>query len=165
MNYYYLYKQYKLKYIELKNQIGGSKFIIKSKDFDNKSNLPEKFTCSGEKKQPNLFWENPPNNTKSFVLILDDPDAPNGTFTHLIAINISNNKNSLDGHTEFAKNSMNNNKYIPPCPLSGKHRYIFKLYALDKEIKLDSDMDKAQVLKKIKNNIIEETKLLTYFEK
>jgi len=94
-----------------------------------------KFTCDGQNINPPLQFIDVPHEAKSLVLIVDDPDAPNGTFTHWVLYNIdpkttfidqnSKPKACMEGMTGFG-----NTAYGGPCPASGKHRYFFKLYAL-----------------------------------
>jgi len=106
------------------------------------STLPAGYTCTGEYQTPGVSWENAPNDTKSFVLILEDPDAPQGTFTHWLVYNIPPQVHSIDpaqpdGKTlsdgaQVGTNTAGSRGYYPPCPPPGKtHRYIFRVYAVD----------------------------------
>ncbi|WAC05585.1 MAG: YbhB/YbcL family Raf kinase inhibitor-like protein [Methanoregula sp.] len=109
--------------------------------------LPEAYTCIGASESPAVSWDNPPQRTKSFVLILDDPDTPAGTFTHWLVYNIPPQIRQIDRGQPNAKvlangarsgdNSAGNRGYFPPCPPPGPaHRYVFTLYALDNEISM-----------------------------
>jgi len=111
------------------------------------STLPDVFTCKGTSESPELSWENVPQKTKSLILILDDPDAPQGTFTHWILYNIPANVRQIDRAQPNAKvlangaqqgtSSAGSRGYYPPCPPIGPaHRYIFSLYALDYEVSM-----------------------------
>ena len=110
-----------------------------SKNFNEGEAFPEKFTCDGEKTAPNLSWSDFPAETKSFALIMEDPDAPSGTFVHWLMINIPAAISELpEGITSLAeatmiKNSSGQSDYVPPCPPTGAHRYIFKIFALKTE--------------------------------
>lgn len=107
--------------------------------------LPDRYTCKGASESPGISWDGIPEGTKSLVMILDDPDAPSGTFTHWILYNIPPQKGSLDSAQSNAKvlengaqqgdTSAGSRGYFPPCPPIGTtHRYIFRLYAVDMEI-------------------------------
>jgi Raf kinase inhibitor-like YbhB/YbcL family protein len=112
----------------------GSHFKLYSKAFNHAETIPKKYTGDGEDVNPPLKWENPPDNTKSFALIVEDPDAPHGTFTHWLVKDIDKNtteikENSVPG-TEVT-NSWKVKQWKGPKPPSGTHRYFFKLYALN----------------------------------
>ncbi|MBP7796511.1 MAG: YbhB/YbcL family Raf kinase inhibitor-like protein [Elusimicrobiales bacterium] len=120
------------------------KFTLVSDDFENGKLIPAEFSCDGKNIPPSLRWSNVPEGTKSFVLTVKDPDAPFGTFTHWIVINIPQNireikKDEINsfGYTQL-KNDFGNIGYGGPCPPSGTHRYVFTLYAIDIE-KLDAN--------------------------
>ena len=114
---------------------------IWSPAFEHNGFIPEKYTCDGENINPPLFIEDVPQKAKSLVLIVDDPDAPLGTFTHWVLFNIPPETfeikegevpaNALQGLNDFG-----NLNYGGPCPPSGVHRYFFNLYALDEVLKL-----------------------------
>ena len=105
--------------------------------------IPKKYTCDGEDISPFLEWQNPPKDTKSFVIIMDDPDAPMGTFVHWVVANIPANTTSLtnilpEGSVE-GQNSINRIGWTAPCPPSGMafkisteaRFFILFLYLLD----------------------------------
>ena len=107
--------------------------------------LPDSNTCKGASQSPGISWDGIPSGTKSLVLILDDPDAPAGTFTHWIVYNFPPQKGSLAPAQPNAKvlsngaqqgdTSAGSRGYYPPCPPIGTtHRYIFRLYAVDMDI-------------------------------
>ncbi len=139
---------------------------LNSADFENGGELPKEFTCQGEGISPSLSWSEIPEGTKSLTLSLTDPDAPGGNFIHWQIINIPLTVTSINqGETvgEELANSAGSPGYYPPCPPSGKHRYIFTLYALntDKIDQLkDMDFDSS-----IKPYIIEKSELLGYYQK
>ncbi len=111
---------------------------LMSNDFEHESMIPSIFTCDGKDISPHLAWEDVPEGTKSFALIVDDPDAPMGTWVHWLMCNISFEKreitqNSVPSGALQVKNDFGKVDYGGPCPPSGVHRYFFKLYALDVE--------------------------------
>lgn len=110
-----------------------SDFVLKSDNFKYGDVLSKKFTPYGKDYNPELHWSGVPKDTRSFALIIDDPDAPNGVFTHWVVKNIpgdvrSIKMNSIPG--EEVKNSWGFTKYKGPQPPNGQHRYYFKLYAI-----------------------------------
>jgi Raf kinase inhibitor-like YbhB/YbcL family protein/uncharacterized protein (TIGR00297 family) len=127
-----------------------SKVIITSPAFAQGLPIPEKYTCSGENRSPELIWSDIPPATKSIALIMDDPDAPLGTFTHWVIYNLPPQSKGLQENTQEGKisgggiqglNSARKNGYMGPCPPSGKpHRYFFKIYATDLEPNLPENL-------------------------
>jgi Raf kinase inhibitor-like YbhB/YbcL family protein len=109
---------------------------ISSKDFKPEGMIPSQFTCDGKDISPHLVWEDVPEGTKSFALIVDDPDAPMGTWVHWLVCNISPNLREIPSGTVPSgavqvKNDFGRLNYGGPCPPRGIHRYFFKLYALN----------------------------------
>lgn len=107
-----------------------------SSDFADGEELPEKFTCVGEGISPNLSWSELPAEAKSLALSLIDPDAPSGNFIHWLVINIPISASSIKSNEKIGDelpNTTGETSFVPPCPPSGKHRYIFTIYALDIE--------------------------------
>ena len=108
-------------------------FIIKSDDFTDGSRLQKRFTPLGQDVNPSLKWENPPEGTKSFALICEDPDCPIGLFTHWAVKNIHKDKREIGNGEKVGyeiRNSWGLKRYKGPRPPSGTHRYYFRLYAL-----------------------------------
>jgi len=141
---------------------------ISSPVFENNENIPDKYTCKGEDINPPLTIENIPENTKSLVLIIDDPDAPIGIWVHWIVYNMPANtariaENSAPGIQ--GRNSWGRNEYGGPCPPSGTHRYFFKLYALDTELDLGEEATKQVVEGAMTGHILEKTELIGLFSK
>jgi len=134
--------------------------------------IPVKYSCDGEDISPPLVWGPPPEGTKSQALIMDDPDAPVGTWDHWILFNIPANTygleealpitgiNQASDFISVAKNSWGRNDYGGPCPPGGTHRYFFKLYALDTTLNLDEKADKKQVLSAMDGHILAESELM-----
>ncbi|HEX8038175.1 MAG TPA: YbhB/YbcL family Raf kinase inhibitor-like protein [Chryseosolibacter sp.] len=129
---------------------------VSSTAFSHGGLIPPEHTCDGAGKNPPLDIEGIPGAAKSLVLIIDDPDAPNGTFDHWIVWNIPPQRSIQAGSApgEVGRNSMGQNRYTGPCPPTGTHRYFFKVYALDTQLKLDKSADKAKVEHAMKNHIL-----------
>lgn len=115
-----------------------STFALTSEAFASGQAIPFQFTCDGDNRPPPLTWSEPPEGTRSFALIVDDPDAPGGTFRHWAAYDIPANARSVSSSSKQATNDFGKAGYGGPCPPKGhgKHRYQFKLLALDVD-KLD----------------------------
>jgi hypothetical protein len=124
--------------------------IVKSSAFENNKLIPSKYSCDGEEISPPITVEGIPPQTKTVALILDDPDAPRGTFDHWIVWNIPPTgkiaENSVPGTQGL--NSASQQTYIGMCPPSGTHRYFFKVYALDTKLDLKANSTKKKDLEK-----------------
>jgi hypothetical protein len=143
---------------------------IKSNAFENNGNIPVKYSCRGDAINPQLSFLNVPENAKSLVLIVDDPDAPMGTFTHWVLFNIDPKiteikENSVPTGSLSGLNSANGIKFVGPCPPSGTHRYFFKLFALSSALSLASGVGVSEVEKALKNHVIEEAELIGLYQK
>jgi Raf kinase inhibitor-like YbhB/YbcL family protein len=140
---------------------------INSDSFTPGGKIPIEYTCDSVNISPPLGWSDIPSDTKSFVLICDDPDAPSGIWSHWIIFNIPKEKTNLsqdiakigalgDG-TVQGINDFGNVGYGGPCPPPGKpHRYFFKLYALDTVLALGENATRDDILRAIKVHIIAE---------
>jgi len=138
---------------------------ITSSAFDHEGEIPSKYTCDNENVNPPLDIGQVPEDAESLALIVDDPDAPAGTWVHWLMWNIdpaqtriienSVPKGITEGTTSFGEQG-----YGGPCPPSGSHRYFFKLYALDTKLDLKPDADKAALESAMKGHIIEQTELM-----
>ncbi len=137
--------------------------------------IPRKYTCDGDDISPPLRWDKVPDKTKSFALICDDPDAPMGTWVHWVYYNIPknirnlpegivSNENPYIGGTQ-GLNDFKRIGYGGPCPPGGKHRYFFRLYALDDVLDLPAGLTKAQLLKRIETHIIETAVLMGIYSR
>lgn len=125
-------------------------FKLQSTAFQDNQLIPVKYTCDGANISPPLYWQNVPNNTKSFILIMDDPDAPHGTWDHWIIYNLPRESSELPEGiktsalpipAQLTYNSWHHKSYGGPCPPYGeKHHYYFKLYALKSFIGHDQDI-------------------------
>lgn len=151
-------------------------FQINSDVFSNNGMIPKKFSGQGDDVSPPLAWSGEPNGTKSFALIMDDPDAPIGTFVHWVLYdlpptvrslpeNVERSKTPLDGARQ-GRNSFLKIGYGGPMPPTQKpHRYFFKLYALDTMPDLKSGADKKDLLKVMEGHILGETQLMGIYQK
>lgn len=136
---------------------------IESRAFGNGENIPSKYTCDGENISPQLNWTCSVEKVKTFLLFVEDPDAPGGNFTHWIVYNIPSKINYLMENSTPTKNIpdeilMGTNDfgrigYGGPCPPSGSHRYYFRIYGLDTAIHLDSGATKKEIMKKMEGHI------------
>ena len=143
---------------------------LTSPAFDSNQLIPSQYTCDGEDISPPLHWDEPPEATRSFALICDDPDAPGKTWVHWIVYNLPNSTRSLPenvsptssplSESEQGTNDFKQVKYGGPCPPSGTHRYFFKLYALDSNLELESGATKAQVEAAMKGHILAMAQLM-----
>jgi len=150
--------------------IKQSSMQITSSAFKNNGNIPSKFSCQGEGINPQLSFIDVPKKAKSLVLIMDDPDAPIGTFVHWVIYNISPvtteiKENSFPNDANFGKNGMGKTSYVAACPPSGTHRYFFKLYALDTILNFVSIPDKKSVENALQEHILEKGQLIGLYKK
>ena len=143
---------------------------IVSSTFDNNQNIPSKYTCDGENINPPLTFSVIPNNAKSLVLIVDDPDAPGGVWTHWILFNISPaiqniTENSVPPEAIQGITSFGSNRYGGPCPPFGTHHYFFKLFALDTKLNLTDKTDSENLQEAMKGHVIEQTQLVGIYSR
>jgi Raf kinase inhibitor-like YbhB/YbcL family protein len=158
--------------------VGGAAmaFELKSAAFEPNGKIASKYSCQGEDVSPQLNWQEPPQGTKSFALICDDPDAPFGDWVHWVIYNIPSNSIELrealsvdqvlpDGSIQGV-NGFGKIGYGGPCPPPGKpHRYFFKLYALDTDLSLAGKVTKAALLKAIEKHILAQTELMGTYQR
>ncbi|MAE42683.1 YbhB/YbcL family Raf kinase inhibitor-like protein [Candidatus Woesearchaeota archaeon] len=137
--------------------------------FEHNKEMPSEYTCDGSNINPELNIEDVPENAKSLALIMDDPDAPMGTWIHWVVWNIptetktiakGNEPEGVQGTTSFGDKG-----YGGPCPPSGTHRYFFKLYALDTTLDLPEGSKKEDLLKAMEGYIIEKTELVGLYKR
>lgn len=135
--------------------------------------IPGKYTCKGENISPALAWGEPPVGTQSFALIMEDPDAPGNTWVHWLLFNIPASSRglpeaiasdatlpdgSMSGNSSFGKPG-----YDGPCPPSGTHHYVFKLYALDEMLAISAGADKGELEKAMVGHILAQGELTGIF--
>jgi hypothetical protein len=144
-----------------------SKLKIESNAFSYNKSIPSKYTCEGESINPELTINELPENTKSLAIIVEDPDAPNGTFDHWVVWNIKPAKQISENMHEGTqgKNGKQQLGYTGPCPPSGKHRYFFKIYALDDFLSLAGGADKKALLHAMHDHIIAAGEIMGTCEK
>jgi hypothetical protein len=143
------------------------KLIITSPAFENNSFIPSKYTCDGANVNPALKIEGMPEGTQSLTLIVDDPDAPTGTWDHWIVCDIppierieENSVPGTEGLNDFRKHS-----YGGPCPPSGTHRYFFKVYALDTKLALHPNSRKKDVEKAMEGHILAKGEIIGLYKR
>ena len=133
------------------NEIVEPYLTLSSPAFMEGQHIPEKYTCDGENISPQLEFGNLPAGTQSLALIVDDPDAPNGTWTHWLIWNMQPLHTLMENEAPGTqgKNDFGNNNYGGPCPPNGTHRYYFRLYALSQKLNLPEGASKEELLKAI----------------
>jgi len=140
-------------------------FTLTSPAFAEGETIPAKFTADGANVSPPLRIGDPPAGTISFALIMDDPDAPMGTWVHWVAWNIPASSEEIPEATTPAgtvegRNSWRRAGYGGPSPPSGTHRYFFKLYALDTTLDLPATTEKAGLLHAIEGHVLAKAQLM-----
>lgn len=141
--------------------------IITSSAFENNGLIPSKFTCDGNDVNPPLKIEGVPEETQSLVLIVDDPDAPMGTWDHWIVWNIPPTEEIEEDSVPGVEglNDFNKHSYGGPCPPSGIHRYFFKAYALDTKLDLDPNSRKEDVERALEEHILSRGELIGLYRR
>lgn len=149
---------------------------VSSPAFQEGDRIPSKYTCQGQDISPALAWSEPPAGTQSFALVMDDPDAPGGVFTHWVIFNISSDSRelseavlaqaelptgALQGKSDFGRIG-----YGGPCPPPGRpHRYRFTLYALGQALGLKAGASKKQVLDAMQGHILAQGQLTGTYQR
>jgi len=149
---------------------------LSSSAFKEGDKIPVKYTCVGQDVSPPLEWSQPPSGTQTFALILDDPDAPGGVFTHWVIFNISSDNLRLpeaiptqaqlpDGASQ-GKNDFGRVGYGGPCPPPGRpHRYQFTLYAVDQSLDLRAGVSKKQLLSAMEGHVLAQGQLTGTYQR
>ena len=152
---------------------------LSSPSFENQGNVPQKFTCDGEDISPALEWSGAPEGSKTFVLIVDDPDAPDPanprmTWVHWVLYNIPAAVNSLPEGVEDnnlpegtlqGRNDWNKTGYGGPCPPIGQHRYFHKLYALDTVLPDLGQPTKEKLEKAMDGHVLSQAELIGLYQR
>jgi Raf kinase inhibitor-like YbhB/YbcL family protein len=150
---------------------------ITSSAFENGASIPARYTCEGEDVSPPLSWQGVPEEAVALALVVDDPDAGSGTFTHWVVYNLPIIPQGLDegvsldvslseglreGFNDFGRQG-----YGGPCPPKGDgiHRYIFRLFALKQVLEFSGRVTRGQLMDAIEKIVIEEAILLGYYER
>ncbi|HJQ48489.1 MAG TPA: YbhB/YbcL family Raf kinase inhibitor-like protein [Amycolatopsis sp.] len=143
---------------------------ITSPAFEHGGRIPDRHTRLGEASSPPLHWSAPPAGTQSFALICDDPDAPlHYGFTHWVVYNIPGNVTALeegeDQKYTTGRHGFGEQGYFPPGPPPGHgtHFYFFHLYALDAQLDLEPALDRATVLRRIDDHVIQQARIVGTF--
>ena len=157
---------------------GGKQSMLHltSSAFEPEGNIPQEFTCDGRNISPELSWRGAPAETKSFALVVHDPDAPvAGGFTHWLVYNIPAkvdhlpehvpNQDAVPGGGVQAKNDGGKYGYMGPCPPSGTHRYYFRLYALDTNLDGAAGSSKTALEKAIEGHVVAQAELLGRYKR
>lgn len=152
---------------------------LTSSAFTAGGSIPARFTCEGEDVSPPLHWSGAPDGTRSFALIVDDPDAPDPkapkmTYVHWLLYDIPASAhelpegvqpNALPKGTHAGRNDFKRPAYGGPCPPIGRHRYFFKLYALDTMLNDLGEPTKAKLESAMKGHVLAQTELMGTYEK
>lgn len=148
----------------------ATSFRILSPAFESDAPIPSRYTCDGENVSPELRWSGAPEGTKSFALVMDDPDAPRKTFVHWVVYNIPADRDFLPADIDISSafsgagpapaegaNDFGRSGYGGPCPpADNEHQYVFRLYALDTIIDLAAGATKSQLTGRIEGHILDE---------
>jgi Raf kinase inhibitor-like YbhB/YbcL family protein len=143
---------------------------VSSSVFEEGDMIPARYTCRGEDVSPPVAWSGVPAGTRSLVLIMDDPDAPVGVFSHWVIFNIAADspglpeavpaQAQLPGGALQGRNDFGRVGYGGPCPPPGRpHRYQFTVYALDSSLELEAGASKGQVLGAVQGHILAQGRL------
>jgi Raf kinase inhibitor-like YbhB/YbcL family protein len=149
---------------------GGRTMQITSTAIPSGGAIPRQYTCDGNDLSPPLEWGEPPEGTRSFALVAEDPDAPSGMFVHWVLFNLPAETRTLHegvpsdarlaNGARHGRNGWGNQGYGGPCPPGGTHRYYFRLYALDAMLDLPAGATRAQLMKAMEGHILAETDLM-----
>jgi hypothetical protein len=159
-----------------KGRNAGAAVTLTSPAFAPGGDIPEQYTCKGADSSPALEWRGTPAHVSGFALIADDPDAPQGTWTHWIAWNLPPSAHAvpagvpkraqLDDGTKQGRNDFHNIGYNGPCPPPGKaHRYFFRLYALNGTSDLPPGASRADVDAAIAGHIVAQAEYMGTFHR
>lgn len=147
---------------------------LTSPAFAHNTLIPAQYTCDGEDISPPLHWHHVPSGALSLTLIMDDPDAPRGTWVHWVIYDIpaasSGLPESVSPTEAFSGGTQGTNSwprlgYGGPCPPSGAHRYFFKLYALDTRLNLPPGATKSDVLHAMSGHVLDEAVLVGLYQR
>jgi len=158
-----------------KDESRNAKMKVTSTAFKEGGLIPSKFTCDGDNLSHELSWSGAPDNTKSFAIVCDDPDAPSGDWVHWVIYNIppdvrefpenTPRDKTLDNGAKQGKNDFGKTGYDGPCPQGGTHRYYFKVYALDIMPDSDPGLTRDELKQVMQNHILDQMTLLGKYHK
>jgi Raf kinase inhibitor-like YbhB/YbcL family protein len=150
-------------------QIKKTSLKVTSSAFAPNGAIPADHTCDGAQTSPPLAWSNVPKNARAIAILVEDPDAPNGAFTHWLVTGIAPATTSLAAGAKLpegamvAKNGKGDTAYVGPCPPDGRHRYFFHVYALDTTI--PGPATKEDFLSSINGHVLAEGQLIGTYRK
>jgi len=150
--------------------VGTRTFRVSSESFEKDGEIPASHTCDGEDSSPSLDWAEPPQGIKSYVLIVDDPDAPKRTWVHWVVMDLPPGivklpaGGPLPAGAIVGKNDFGKEAWGGPCPPSGRHHYHFKVYGLDTKIGKPG-ATKADVIAAMKDHILARGELVGTYQK
>jgi Raf kinase inhibitor-like YbhB/YbcL family protein len=152
---------------------GGARITVTSPAFTEGTRIPVDYTCDGTDVMPDLVLSSPPENTKSLVVYVEDPDASGGSFTHMVAFNLSPDLRKIPSAPDlaaageaarFGVNDLGGVRYQGPCPPKGEvHRYSFRVFALDTMLKLPEGAPRSNVDAAMDAHILGEGALTGHF--
>jgi len=139
--------------------------ILESEAFADGGAIPARYTCDGDDVSPPLSWRDAPAGTATFALVVDDPDAPAGTWVHWVLFDVPASESAIhEGATPRSaregKNSWGRSGYGGPCPPSGTHRYFFKLYAVDRALGVAPGITEAELARALQGHVLAEAVLM-----
>jgi Raf kinase inhibitor-like YbhB/YbcL family protein len=151
-------------------------FTVSSKDFGEDAKIPVEHTCDGADRSPSLAWTGAPNESKAFAIVMEDPDASKGTFTHWVVWNVPAGARALDSGvpvkaklgdgTIQGKNDFARVGYAGPCPPKGPaHRYVFRVFALEAPLEIDEDAPPDDVIAAAKKKSVADAKLTGTYQR
>ncbi|MGH3072806.1 MAG: YbhB/YbcL family Raf kinase inhibitor-like protein [Gaiellaceae bacterium] len=145
-------------------------FTLRSDAFEHGQPIPSQYSCDGQDRSPPLSWSEPPEETRSLALIVDDPDAPSGTFTHWLAWGIDPAAGGLgegDRPQREGQNDFGTSGYGGPCPPPGHglHHYSFRLAALDSELDLAAGTGKQELEQALAGHVLTVAELIGTYER
>ena len=155
-------------------EVDMSKLTILSPAFENQAPIPTKHTCEGEDVSPALAWEGLPKGTKSLALVVDDPDARAATWVHWVLYDLPPTATGLRAGVRLAdlpagtregQNDWGRVGWRGPCPPSGRHRYLFKLYALDTALGDRGALTKAELESALRGHVLARAELVGTYQK
>ncbi|WP_287372626.1 YbhB/YbcL family Raf kinase inhibitor-like protein [Prosthecochloris sp.] len=141
----------------------GDDFSMTSPEFGHNEKIPSMFTCDGGNVSPPLAFHAIPEDAKCLALIMDDPDAPLGTWDHwLLVMPVGQGivENGMPANAVLGKNSWGRSEYGGPCPPDGTHRYVFRLFALDAVPGVKRGFSKAELLRAMEGHVLDEALLI-----
>jgi len=152
---------------------------VTSSTFEQGGSIPARYTCEGDDTSPPLSWSGAPSGAKSFALIVDDPDAPDPekpqrVYVHWVVYNIpatttslpeNASKQGLPAGAAQGRNDWDKTEYGGPCPPIGRHRYFFKVYALDTQLTFVAPPNKNDLLKGMEGHVLATGELMGTYQK